>query len=505
MSTPRARHLPIDLLLGLGVAAVALGLYLPTLAPGLTWAHHGADGGDLLAAVATRGVPHPSGYPTYVLLGRLAAHLPAGDLARRLTLSSALAAAASAGAVYAAARALAPGVRDPWAARALAAGVALAWAAGRTLWSQAVIVEVYALGALAAALALALALGAGARASRWGVLGLVLGLGLGNHLTLALSLPGLLILLWPGRSARRLALLGGGLLLGLAVYAYVPLAGAGDPPVYWGQPDRPAGFWWLVSGRLYHGYAFGVPPAEIPARLSAWATLWAEQWGPLGLGLGVWGAGAFWARRPRAGAALAAIFAAHTLYALGYYTADSYVYLLPAHLVAALWMGEGVAAGWALLAGLHRPGPWARHVLGGVLLLAPLAWAVLANGPAVDLSADREARDWLASVEAAIPTGALVVTGDDRHTFALAYLQWAEGRRGDLLVVDGDLWHEPWYAAQVARRGGVAGLATPCPLAALVERALAERPVVLTTWREEVARGHPVTVRDGFWVLDAGG
>ena len=207
----------------------------------------------------------------------------------------------------------------------------------------------------------------------------------------------------------------------------------------------------------------------------------------------------------RAGAALAAIFAAHTLYALGYYTADSYVYLLPAHLVAALWMGEGVAAGWALLAGLHRPGPWARHVLGGVLLLAPLAWAVLANGPAVDLSADREARDWLASVEAAIPTGALVVTGDDRHTFALAYLQWAEGRRGDLLVVDGDLWHEPWYAAQVARRGGVAGLATPCPLAALVERALAERPVVLTTWREEVARGHPVTVRDGFWVLDAGG
>jgi len=42
----------------------ALVLYARTLAPGLTWAHHAADGGDLLAAALTVGVPHPSGYPT---------------------------------------------------------------------------------------------------------------------------------------------------------------------------------------------------------------------------------------------------------------------------------------------------------------------------------------------------------------------------------------------------------------------------------------------------------
>ena len=41
-----------------------------TAAPGLTWAHFGADGGDLLAAAAVHGIPHPPGYPLYLLLLR---------------------------------------------------------------------------------------------------------------------------------------------------------------------------------------------------------------------------------------------------------------------------------------------------------------------------------------------------------------------------------------------------------------------------------------------------
>lgn len=43
--------------------ALALGLYGLTLAPGLTWAHDGADGGDLLAAALTRGCAASAGLP----------------------------------------------------------------------------------------------------------------------------------------------------------------------------------------------------------------------------------------------------------------------------------------------------------------------------------------------------------------------------------------------------------------------------------------------------------
>ena len=48
-----------------------LAVYLGTLAPGLTWANFGSDEGDLIAASATGGVAHPTGYPVYLLAARV--------------------------------------------------------------------------------------------------------------------------------------------------------------------------------------------------------------------------------------------------------------------------------------------------------------------------------------------------------------------------------------------------------------------------------------------------
>ena len=49
---------------GLSAAAGVLAAYLLTLATGVVWAGAGIDSGDLVAAVAVGGVPHPTGYPT---------------------------------------------------------------------------------------------------------------------------------------------------------------------------------------------------------------------------------------------------------------------------------------------------------------------------------------------------------------------------------------------------------------------------------------------------------
>ena len=57
---------------GLVSGAAALALYLWSLAPGLT----SADGGDFLIAAYHLGVPHPSGYPLWTMLGWLATRLP---------------------------------------------------------------------------------------------------------------------------------------------------------------------------------------------------------------------------------------------------------------------------------------------------------------------------------------------------------------------------------------------------------------------------------------------
>lgn len=72
------RHLPAIFL-----ALSLMGVYLSTLAPGLTWANDGSDGGDLIAAAYTGGVAHPTGYPLYLLLARLFQFVPLGSLADR--------------------------------------------------------------------------------------------------------------------------------------------------------------------------------------------------------------------------------------------------------------------------------------------------------------------------------------------------------------------------------------------------------------------------------------
>ena len=67
--------------MGLATAMVALGIYLLTIAPDLTWANASPDGVELITASATLGIPHPPGYPTYVVLGKLFSLLPMGTVA----------------------------------------------------------------------------------------------------------------------------------------------------------------------------------------------------------------------------------------------------------------------------------------------------------------------------------------------------------------------------------------------------------------------------------------
>src|SRR5437763_2956790 len=100
----RLRGAPRDLALSLAdwqcllAVAIPLAVYTATLAPSITWRHGGADSGELAAAVARGAVPHPPGYPLYLLLGRLAyLTFPLAEPAARLNLLSALCVALAAG------------------------------------------------------------------------------------------------------------------------------------------------------------------------------------------------------------------------------------------------------------------------------------------------------------------------------------------------------------------------------------------------------------------------
>lgn len=499
-----ARHRPSgNLWPALGAGAGALVLYLRTAAPDLTWAHHGADGGDLLAAALTRGVPHPTGYPTYQLLLSAAVRLWPQAPARAGNLLSAVAAALAVALLADLTRRTLKG-RPAGVAAVAGVSAGWLWATAPGLWSQAVITEVYALNALAVAALLWLmwrgkeALLAGRRVEPWSAaVGLIFGLGLGNHLTLALLLPALVIW-WAdlaglaragARVDARLPLAGrtwGSALiafaLGLAVYVYLPWAARHGPPINWGDPATADGFWWLVSASIYRRMIFGIALAAWPQRLLAWAAEASRQLGggPWGAGLALAGAWRLGQAHPAWQRGMALTAALFTLYGIGYDAADSYVYLIPAWAVAGLWSGQAVA--WlADRLAARRSARWGRTLLLALMLGLP-ALATARWWPQMDLSRDRAAIAYLAEVGRTADPNAIILVGGDQATFALWYDRYGLHHRPDLIPVNVHLYDFPWYQAALMRHHPVlAELATASgklpPVEEFVRAAAARGPL----------------------------
>ncbi|HSJ56596.1 MAG TPA: DUF2723 domain-containing protein, partial [Anaerolineae bacterium] len=362
---PGSEHHPS--LPALIVGGVALAVFVATLAPGLSFDHTGTDGGDLIAAAYTLGVPHPTGYPTYTLLAWLFTRLPIGVVAYRVNLLSAVSTAAAAAFLYCSARRLLPADRPRFL---LPVTTALTFAFASLPWSQAVISEVYALLGFLASLLLWLLLrwrdGGG---DRWlWLAALTFGVGLGNHVTLLFAAPAALILLWPerGRWLRPRAILPALALFvaGLSIYVYLPLAAAHRPPVNWGHPVTWERFLWLLGAKQYRIFAFSLDPAAMPARLGTWALLAGDQFGWWGLALALFGGWGWWQRDRALALAAAAWAGLIAVYAFFYDTNDSHVYLVPAVLLLALWWGEG-ARRLVEMVSASRPA-WRRAALAGV-------------------------------------------------------------------------------------------------------------------------------------------
>ena len=119
--------------------------YSLTIAPGLTWAHFSADGGDLISAAATGGVPHPSGYPLYLILARSFQLLPVGNLAFRTNLLSAVCTILTALLLY---MYLLHQLRGRPSAHFASFLAAIAYGLAPFVWGQALVTEVYALHGL---------------------------------------------------------------------------------------------------------------------------------------------------------------------------------------------------------------------------------------------------------------------------------------------------------------------------------------------------------------------
>jgi len=451
MRIPAPLRNPVEVLPPLAAVVSALGLYLATLAPSITWRGFSQDSADFATAVAVLGIPHPTGYPAYVLLAHLFGRLvPWGEWAHRTNLFSAVSAGASVLAVYHLIGLWRPrqGV-GPWPYNLLRAGVALAWACTPLLWSQAVVTEVYALHTALAGWLWALASRWVLRGDRRALVaaGLVGGLGLGVHLTLLFALGGAgLWILLARRPPLRLVLpAAGAFAAGLLVYLYIPLRALQDPPLVWGDPRDWPGFWWLVSGALYRGYVFGVEPAHWPQRIASSASLLLEQVTPLGLILVGVGLVRLLLERWALVASLALYGLVLGFYAITYNTTDSFVYFLPLFLLAMAVGGVGLASvlEWAFHPGLRAV---------AVALAGALALLLAVPGfPRHNLRGDTTARDWaLQTLGAMEGPGVAFFFGDP--AMSLWYAAYVvTPQREQVVPLPGTLMHNPFVWRRLVR------------------------------------------------------
>jgi hypothetical protein len=352
-------------------AVATLVLVIPTIAPGVI-SQAAGDSAEFQTVAWVLGTAHPTGYPSYVILGFIASHLfPFGDPAYRMNLLQAfLGAAAIAGAVAL----VQVMTRMRWVA--LATGllllimptfstVAVPFPASGMVQSTPVFwrLSTYADPhmfhlALVAAIFLALVVWErrrtsedpeqNRRADRWLVAAACLyGVALANHSLTMMLAPG--IGLFVLAVAPRIVLQWKLILTSAAVLAItailfwleLPIRAAMHAPLVYAHPDTWNGFMYVVTGQQFGG----IPPTigdDLENKFSLVMNLLSSWLGPLGY-VAVFGLATSIIKRPRyfllsvLGAAMTAGFAA------AYANSDLERYFLVPAFVAFTFVGLGIA------------------------------------------------------------------------------------------------------------------------------------------------------------------
>jgi len=475
--------------------AVAVLAVIVIVGPGLMPGVGYWDTGEFQTVAPLLGTAHPTGYPTYVILGFLANVLltPIGEPAFRMNVFSLLCVAIAAGAVVRLTIRLTGST-----AIGVASGLALATTP--VAWNLATHADPHTLhlAFVAVLVALLVRWEHGRRdgepgANRWLVAAaLAFGLAAGNHsLTLLLAAPiGLYVLsVHPGIVARpRLIGACAAVLVGSLVIVYLELPlragalGIFRAPLVYARPDTWDGFWYVALAEQFRG-SLNDPLGEIPRKLGDVWQLAGSQFGIVAPAIVV-GFLATALRHPRYALLSGSALLITVLFNASYSNADISRYYLGPVLWAWTWLAVLAGVIVQQLTGLEpatepaaaatpdvgadapaeapaaaaeaprvvppedtgppvrQPGsgvgralPALAGVALGALLLVPAIGDFEARRHAADRSWDTSARQWAEAALSQIERDAVVVSWWSTST-VLWYVTLVEGERPDIEIVD---------------------------------------------------------------------
>jgi len=256
----------------LSIFIITFGFYLFAVCPTI----YGGDTGELVVASHVLGVPHAPGYPVFCLLGKFFEKIVIfGNPAYRINIFSAFVMALTSSVFFLLLvnhfNMILPSLF----------GVAV-FSFSPIAFEQAQVSEVFALNVfivVALVILLFKVFGQEAEGSPFSnnnfryflLAAFVFGLGLGNHQTLVMVLPGLAYLLYRSFKSGRLDMelkhisaLGFFLLIGFFAYAYLPIRSYNNPPVNFGAPHTLGRFLDVLTRKEFG--TLELHPAAIPYR-----------------------------------------------------------------------------------------------------------------------------------------------------------------------------------------------------------------------------------------------
>ena len=442
------------------VFLVGLAIYLRTMLPGTSfW-----DTGEAQTVPPTLSIFHPTGFPTYTLVGWLWSRLPIGEVAWRMNLLSGVSVAGAAALAVLVVGQLAEARHRVTVAAAAGIG-GLAFAFASEPWRNAVRADVHALHILLAACVVwllvswASAHAAGARRADGWLLGaaFTFGVSMSNHPLTGLMAFGIAawLLIVDRRIWRRwklilaCALL---LALGLALYSYILIRAwiPPEPPLFYARPTTLERFRYLVFAEQFRDLfrPFDAPLADFGFKWADAERVLERQFiGPGWLIAGV-GAAVLAARRLGAFVFLGLLVAGNLVYAMNFRDGDIDRYYMLTAWIGAVGIGVavsgiGAAAGRALADATRRSlgivGRRRAAVL-GVALVVLLAAGLPLGGLVTlyrerDRHADHDAERWVAAVHQILPADAVIISWWSYST-PLWYHRWIEGERPDVKIID---------------------------------------------------------------------
>lgn len=443
------------------VGMVAFGLAGSVLLPGQGfW-----DTGEFQAVPPVLGTAHPTGYPSYVILGWLAtlALAPAGEPALGMNLLAAILLAVAAGLTVVL-------VRQLTGRTSVAVGAGLLLALTPIPWRMGGFADPHTLHLALMAGLLVLLVGwerrrqtGSPRADRWLVAAAALyGVMLGNHTLTILLAPGIAVFVVAVERRivlrPRLLALCVGTLLGTtaALYLQLPIRAAMGAPLIYGHPDTWDGFWYIVLAEQFRGDLVD-PFGDLGRKVGDLVKVAGEQLGVLAAAVPA----AFVltaVRRPRFAILSATWLVVICWFAASYTNAAIDRYYLGPVLIAVAWLGvaAGILVDALVPAAGGEAGPdstgvgpraapaWrdgarlASIALAAVLAIAmvlPAALAAPVTASRVNMSRDTRATDWSRWVLETVGTDAVVVSWWSFST-PLWYRTVVLGERPDVRVVD---------------------------------------------------------------------